>query len=101
MSITKRSAREALGTNDAGLAAFFQITPGAVSQWPDDDPLPELRDAQLRLRRPDLFQSRRIDTPEAVASEFAIPPQGPATPASPAPESDPDGRRVEPYVESP
>lgn len=49
----------------------------------------------------DAGTARRIDSPAAVASEFAIPPQGPATPASPVPESDPDGRRVEPYVESP
>lgn len=55
MKITKRIARERLKVNDAGLAAFFDVTAGAVSQWRDDDPLPELRHTQLMLRRADLF----------------------------------------------
>lgn len=45
--------------------------------------------------------ARRIDSPEAVASEFAIPPQAPAGSASPAPETDPEAGRVEPFVENP
>lgn len=55
MNITKRMARERLACNDAGLADFFNITRGAVSQWHDDDALPELRQVQLLLRRPDVF----------------------------------------------
>lgn len=55
MEITKRLARERLACNDAGLASFFDITPGAVSQWSDDEPLPELRQTQLLLRKPKNF----------------------------------------------
>lgn len=55
MNITKRKARELLGVNDAGLAKFFSVTPGAVSQWADDAPLPELRQLQAIHRAPDIF----------------------------------------------
>ncbi|TAA11271.1 hypothetical protein EA658_16540 [Pseudoxanthomonas winnipegensis] len=55
MDTTKREARDLLQTNDAGLAKFFGITPGAVSQWRDDDPLPRERQWQIRAMRPDLF----------------------------------------------
>lgn len=53
MDITKRIIREALNTNDAGVAKFFGITAGAVSQWADDEPLPELRQLQFRARKPE------------------------------------------------
>lgn len=53
--ITRRSAREALGTNDAGLARFFGVSPSAVSQWGEDDPLPIARQWQARAKRPDIF----------------------------------------------
>lgn len=39
----------------AEIARFFGITDAAVGQWGDDEPIPELRELQLRLRRPDLF----------------------------------------------
>lgn len=55
MDITKRIARERLGINDAGLSRFFDVTPGAVSQWGEDDPLPSERQWQARAKRPDLF----------------------------------------------
>ena len=53
----------------AGLAAFFEITPGAVSQWGDDDLLPELRRTQLQLRRPDLFLQPDPDAGRIVPFE--------------------------------
>lgn len=54
-NLTKRTARELLGVNDAGLADFFNVTPGAISQWSEDEPLPKGRQWELRARRPDLF----------------------------------------------
>lgn len=54
MEITKRALRDALATNDAGLAKFFNVTPSAVSQWADDELLPAARQWQLKALRPDL-----------------------------------------------
>lgn len=55
MDITKRAVREAIDGKDADVARFFGVTAGAVSQWPDDEPLPEGRQWQARALRPDLF----------------------------------------------
>lgn len=55
MKITKRIARERLDCTDAQLAKFFGITRGAISQWSEDEALPELRQTQLLLRRPTEF----------------------------------------------
>ena len=56
MNITKNQAKERLGfTTDAELARFFEIGRWAVGQWPDDEPIPELRQLQLQQRRPDLW----------------------------------------------
>lgn len=55
---TKRQVREALElSEDAQLARLFGVTRAAVSQWPDDKPLPLARRFQLALMRPDLFQA--------------------------------------------
>ncbi len=56
MEITKRALRDALATNDAGLAKFFNVTPSAVSQWADDELLPRARQWQVKALRPDLVQ---------------------------------------------
>jgi len=53
MEITKRALRDALATNDAGLAKFFKVTPSAVSQWADDELLPTARQWQVKALRPD------------------------------------------------
>jgi hypothetical protein len=54
--ISKRQARELLGFQfDKDLADFFRVGKGAVSAWPEDAPLPEGRQWQLRALRPDLF----------------------------------------------
>lgn len=44
--------------NDAGLAAFFNITPSAVSQWGDDEPLPTPRQWELMARKPEIFSTK-------------------------------------------
>ncbi len=59
MNMTKRAVREALGGKDADVARFFGVTAGAVSQWPDDELLPEGRQWQARALRPDLFGDYR------------------------------------------
>lgn len=63
MNITKRMVREALkGKNgdparDIDVARFFGVTPGAVAQWGDDDPLPEARQWQAMAMKPRLFKA--------------------------------------------
>jgi hypothetical protein len=60
--ISKRELRAALGVEtDAEVAAFYDISPAAVSQWGEDAPIPELRQLQAGQREPDRF------TPEAIS----------------------------------
>lgn len=57
MTLTKRSAKQALGLKrDAQLADFFGISRQAVSKWAANDPLPEGRQWQVRAMRPELFK---------------------------------------------
>ena len=58
---TKAQLRTALEVTDAGLADFFGITRAAVAQWPEEEPIPELRQLQARQRRPDLFATPQPD----------------------------------------
>lgn len=54
--MTKPEIKTALGLDtDADLARFFGIGRWAVGQWPDDLPIPEARQWELRAKRPDLF----------------------------------------------
>lgn len=54
--ITKREARNLLGFQlDKELAQFFGLSKGAVSAWPEEQPIPDGRCWQLRALRPDLF----------------------------------------------
>lgn len=56
MNMTKREVKNALGIQtDADLARLFGIGRWAVGQWPEDQPIPEGRQWQLRAKRPDLF----------------------------------------------
>ena len=56
--MTKTEVKTALGlTTDADLARFFGINRWAVGQWPDEKPIPELRQLQLEKKRPDLFHA--------------------------------------------
>lgn len=57
-TLSKRTLRSRLGfTTDAEVARFFRISASAVSQWADDDPLPELRQLQVERKRPDIFDA--------------------------------------------
>lgn len=59
--ITKRELRAALGVDtDAEVVAFYEISASAVSQWPEDEPIPELRQLQAMTRRPELFTTEAI-----------------------------------------
>lgn len=54
---TKREVRTALGlTTDAALADLFEISRAAVAQWPEDQPIPQLRLLTLRVKRPEIFR---------------------------------------------
>lgn len=66
--ITKRQLRRALGVEvDSAVAEFFGISASAVSQWGDDEPLPEKRQLQLALHHPDLV---RLALAEAQAGDL-------------------------------
>jgi hypothetical protein len=55
---TKAQVKQALQIQrDVDLARLFGVIKQAVSQWPDDKPLPLARRYQLALMRPDLFQA--------------------------------------------
>lgn len=56
MDMTKQAVKSALGfLKDTELAQFFGTSKQAVGQWPDDEPLPQGRQWQLKALRPDLF----------------------------------------------
>lgn len=56
MNMTKREVRAALGyTLDKQLAEFFRTTKQAVSNWNEDEPIPEGRQWQARALRPDVI----------------------------------------------
>ena len=56
MNMTKREVKTALGIErDADLARIFDIGRWAVGQWPDDQPIPQGRQWQLRAKYPELF----------------------------------------------
>ena len=69
--ITKKQLREALDATDAALAEFFGITRAAVAQWPDDEPIPELRQMQAMKRRPDLF-AQPAEQPDQPAAQARV-----------------------------
>lgn len=58
MDMTKRAVKKALGIEtDAALAREFSPPIGrwAVGQWQEDEPIPEVRQWQLRARYPHTF----------------------------------------------
>jgi hypothetical protein len=74
-TLTKQEIRKRLGVEtDTEVAAFFDITLSAVSQWREDAPIPELRQLQAERKRPDLFGP-------SAAEEPAPRHRPPATPA--------------------
>ena len=44
---------------DSQLADLFSITRSAVCQWPDDEPIPQPRQWQLQVLRPELFKQHK------------------------------------------
>lgn len=49
--LTKLQIMSVLGfTKQAQLSDYFGISEQAVSQWPDSEPIPELRELQARQR---------------------------------------------------
>ncbi|HLU91598.1 MAG TPA: hypothetical protein VKZ46_03345 [Pedomonas sp.] len=73
IAITKRQLRAALGdgVTDAEISRFFGISQAAVSQWKEDDDIPERRALVAVLKRPDLFGR--------IADEAANDDTGPAS----------------------
>lgn len=70
--ISKSHLREALGfSTDAEVAAFFDISASAVSQWADDNPIPRLRQLEAIQKRPDLFGATAGDRQAARRSAAA------------------------------
>lgn len=57
IKITKRQVRSALGDSvtDAEISRFFGISQAAVSQWGEEDSIPERRALEAVFKRPDLF----------------------------------------------
>lgn len=55
-AITKEAVIEMLG-GVTNTAKFYGIEPQAIYQWPDNELIPELREIQLRYKRPELFQT--------------------------------------------
>ena len=57
--MTKSELKATLGfTTDKQVADLFGITASAVSLWPHDGPIPELRQLQLPKLRPDVFGTK-------------------------------------------
>jgi hypothetical protein len=60
MDMSKTSVKRLLGfDSDAELARFFGVSRGAVFHWPDDEPIPDSRQWELKARRPELFRRKK------------------------------------------
>ena len=60
MNMTKPEVRKALGLEtDSQLADKLGVTRSAISQWPDDAPIPMPRQWQLKAMHPDIFGDQR------------------------------------------
>lgn len=67
MNMTKPEVRKALGLEtDSQLADKLGVTRSAISQWPDDAPIPMPRQWQLKAMYPDVFGDRRPDQQKAA-----------------------------------
>ena len=74
MEMTKTAVKSALGIEtDAELARQFipPIGRWAVGQWPDDKPIPESRQWQLRARFPDKFPAPTLQAANDDSVEAA------------------------------
>lgn len=64
---TKREVLSALNVNQARLCEMLGVTAGAISQWPDDEPIPMLRWLQLKHEiAPDVFAGQGEPQQEAA-----------------------------------
>lgn len=54
--ITKAEAIAAAGGTAAALARLLGVRHQAVQQWPADEPIPDLRQYQMREKFPQLFE---------------------------------------------
>jgi hypothetical protein len=45
--------------SDSQLADLCGITRSAVCQWPDEEPIPQARQWQLQVLRPELFEHKQ------------------------------------------
>lgn len=71
MRWTKAEVRDLLGfTLDRELAEFFGVGKGAVSNWDEDRPIPEVRQWQARSLKPRVF-SRYDVVPTATPDRAA------------------------------
>lgn len=67
MNMTKPEVRKALGLEtDSQLADKLGVTRSAISQWPDDAPIPMPRQWQLKAMHPDIFGDHRPDQQKAA-----------------------------------
>lgn len=82
---SKRELRERLEfTTDVEVARFFGISGSAVSQWGEDEPLPELRQLQAARKRPDLFDPESTVARPGAVAEGSAAETTPAVPVSEA-----------------
>lgn len=71
--LTKRQLKDRLEfTTDAQVAEFFNVTPAAVCQWPEDAALPQLRVLQAERKRPDIFSIVDQAAPVEAAAQQAV-----------------------------
>lgn len=69
MDMTKNNVKRALGIeSDAELGRYLGISRGAVWFWGGDEPIPDVRQWQLRALRPDLFGPAGELLPEYAVS---------------------------------
>jgi len=67
MNMTKPEVRKALGLEtDSQLADKLGVTRSAISQWPDDAPIPMPRQWQLKAMHPDIFGDQRPEQAKAA-----------------------------------
>ena len=53
--ISKAAALAAYDGNTGALAHALGVTVQAIYQWPDDEPIPQARQWQLAVLRPEIF----------------------------------------------
>ena len=57
MNITKTQVKKALGiTTDTALADFFNVSKQLVGRYPDDKPMPRVRQLELKANHKSLFK---------------------------------------------